>query len=213
VTAIGNDGPVAIEAFAAGSSGDAKPVTAIIGPNTGIQNAFGIAVDPKGTLFATTDSGAEHTGVLAFPRSSDGNVTSSAIISGDQTGIDSPAGVALDPRGDIYVADAGRYKVGRDDFSAGIRVFSAGSNGNVPPIATISGSNTGLDGRTVRGIAVDSDGNIYVTSDGCDSMCSSITIFKAGSNGNVKPRAVIAGDKTGLHSAGGIAIGPYGDRR
>ncbi|MGC1190220.1 MAG: hypothetical protein WA861_06500, partial [Candidatus Binatus sp.] len=80
---------------------------------------------------------------------------------------------------------------------------------NVPPIVTIGGSNAGLDGHTVRGIALDSNDNLYVTSDGPNGTAGSITIFKAGSNGNVKPMAVISGDNTGLSAAVGIAIGPY----
>ena len=204
-TYIGNDGPAGVEVFAAGSNGDANPVTVIAGASTGLQNVNGIALDPRRALFVANVSGmSKNTGVLVFPDASSGNATPSVIISGDKTGVDWPDGVALDPGGNIYMANAGRNGV-----PASIRVYSAGSNGNVPPIRTISGSNTGLDGRTVRGIALDSAGNLYVTNDGRDGQNSSITVFAAGSNGNVKPIAVISGDNTGLSGAGGIAIGPY----
>jgi sugar lactone lactonase YvrE len=206
---IGNDGPAGVEVFAAGSNGDVKPQVTIVGPDTGVQNANGIAIDPRGALFVANVSGvSRNTGVLVFPAASNGNATPSVTISGDKTGVDWPVGVVLDPRGNIYMANAGRNGV-----AASIRLYSVGSNGNVPPIATISGSNTGLNGRTVRGIALDSKENLYVTSDGHDSTESSITVFKAGSNGNVKPIAVISGDNTGLSAAVGIAIGPYQSTR
>lgn len=203
-TSIGNDGPIAVETFAAGSNGDVKPRTAIFGLNTELQNTSGLAVDPKGTLFVGNASMlSKGNGVLVFPAGSNGNVMPSAVIN-EANGDNGPAGVALDPRGNIYVLNAARL-----DVPANIRIYSAGSNGNVPPIATISGPNTGLNGRAVRGIALDSKENIYVTSDWHDSTESSITVFAHGSNGNVKPIAVISGDNTGLSGAIGIAIGPY----
>jgi hypothetical protein len=207
-------GPTGVRIFAAGSIGDVKPRAIIGGHNTaigdlGIENPTGVALDSKGQLLVANASGlVSGSGVLFFPPGSDGDVRPSAAINGAVTGIDWPASVALDQRGNIYVANAGR-----PGFPANIGVFSAGSSGNVPPIATISGSNTGLDGRTVRGIALDSNDNLYVTSDGHDSTESSITAFAAGSNGNVKPIAVISGDNTGLSAAVGIAIGPYPSTR
>jgi hypothetical protein len=196
--------PVGVRIFAAGSNGDVGPRAAIGGSNTELQGANGIAVSPKGALFVGNSSPlSKGNAVIVFPAGSNGNVTPSAVISGDNRD-NGPVGVALNPRGNIYVLNAARF-----DVPANIRIYSAGSNGNVPPIATISGSNTGLDGRAVRGIALDSKENIYVTSDGHDSTESSITVFRAGSNGNVEPIAVISGDSTGLSAAVGIAIGPY----
>jgi hypothetical protein len=191
--------------FAAGSNGDVRPDAIIAGSSTRIQNAYGIAIGLMGSLFVANVLGdTGYTGVLVFPGDANGNVKPSVVISGTQTGIDWPAGVALDSRGNIYVANAGRY-----GSPPSIRAYSAGSNGNVPPIATISGSNTGLNGRHIRGISLDSKGNLYVTNDGRDGMASSIIVFKAGSTGNVKPIAVISGDNTRLSAAVGIAIGPY----
>jgi len=221
--------PAGISVYPAGSNGDVKPNATVrgadvnmnlrcpctdtcCGNDTGIQNPYGIAVDLHSNLYVTTTSGCPKRvgeSVRVFPSGSSGNVRPSATISGARTGLDSPAGVALDSRGNIYVANAGRYGVGRHDFPASIRIYSAGSNGDVPPISTITGSNTGLDGRTVRGIALDPRGDLYLTSDGHDSTESSVTVYAAGSNGNVKPIAVIGGDNTGLFGAGGIAIGPY----
>jgi hypothetical protein len=205
----GEPAPPGVRVFAAKSNGDVIPRANIAGPETGLQNTFGLATDLNGRLFTANDSGNNKYNVFIFPDSGDGNMKPGLTIGGSETGLESPAGVALDSRGNIYVANAGRYNYG-SNVPASIRVFAYGSRGNVAPIATIVGSDTGLDGRTLRGIALDSEGNVYVTSDRADDgETSSITVFAAGSNGNVKPMAVIAGANTRLFGAGGVAIGPY----
>ena len=78
-----------------------------------------------------------------------------------------------------------------------ITIYAAGSNGNVAPVATIAGDNTGLDNPS--GIAVDSTGKIYVANRGGGrTSASSITVYPASSNDNVKPIATIEGPNTGL---------------
>jgi len=77
--------------------------------------------------------------------------------------------------------------------------YAAGSTGNVSPIATISGSATGL-GHPV-GISLDADDNIYVADSGYLSGTPSVEVFAAGSNGNVAPKTTIAGTKTKFQGA------------
>jgi len=68
-------------------------------------------------------------------------------------------------------------------------VYAPGANGDVAPIRTITGSNTGLSAPQYD--AVDSSGRLYVTNDG--SSLGTITIYAAGANGNVAPIATIGG--------------------
>src|ERR1035437_6078664 len=87
-----------------------------------------------------------------------------AIIGGPKTGLRDPAGIALDFNLNIYVANAG---------APGVSVYKPlGSSAgllNETPIATISGSNTGLS--YPQGIAVDStSGNIYVADEDAPSV-------------------------------------------
>jgi sugar lactone lactonase YvrE len=204
-TFIGSDELSGVAVFSPGSNGDVKPEAIIVGSSTQLQNLRGIAVAQNGTLLVANASALSiGNGVLAFPTTSDGDLKPSASISGAKTGSNWPVGIALDSRGSIYVANAHRQGI-----LARISVYPAGSKGDVSPVAVISGANTGLDNRNLRGIAVDSEGNLYVTSDGRDGQNSSITVFAAGSTGNVKPMALINGDNTGLSAAVGIAIGPY----
>ncbi len=124
-----------------------------------------------------------------------------ATIGASNAVINFPAGVALDPGGNIYVSNA--------FGSAGkITVYAAGSSGDVPPTATISGGATELCGT--NGIALDSSGNILATNGGC-GRGASITTYPAGSNGDVSPSATISGIDTGLSTPLGITLDSAGN--
>lgn len=88
-----------------------------------------------------------------------------------------------------------------------ITEYAAQSSGNVSPIATISGSATGLNEPV--GLAVDSQGNIYASNFNYPNF--SVTVYSAGSNGNVAPAATIAGPATSLVYPEGVALDPIGN--
>ena len=69
---------------------------------------------------------------------------------------------------------------------------------------TIAGSNTGL--ATPFDVAVDAPGNVYVAN--WNNSFPSITVYAAGSNGNVAPVQTISGSNTGLGAPSGIALNP-----
>jgi len=58
-------------------------------------------------------------------------------ITGSNTQISGPYGVAVDASGYLYVISTS---------GSSILVFAPGATGNVAPVETISGSNTGLSG-------------------------------------------------------------------
>ena len=137
-------------------------------------------------------------------------------IGGSKTLLDDPAGVAVDSDGNLYVANAqGNPFAAKKNVEKGtVTVYRAGSNGNVEPIATISGSRTGLS--YPLGIALDSSGNIFVTNTYTGNTRgsppnSSVTVYRAGSNGNAAPIAVIAGENTDLDYPQGIALDSSGN--
>jgi len=150
---------------------------------------MGVAVDTAGNIVVVNRGNA----ITVFSAGSNGNVSPSAIISGSNTELNSPYGIALDSSGNIYVANFAGNSV---------MVYPAASNGNVSPSTTISGSDTGLDAPD--GIALDSSGNIYVANGGGSG--NSVTVYPAGSNGDVTPIATIAGANTLLKIPQAIVV-------
>jgi len=192
--------------YPAGSNGNAAPSSATISTTmtTGLGWPQGIALDSTGKIYVADDGpGASGPGsVFVYPAGSKANAAPTATISGTNTALSYPQGIALDSSSNIYVADEGAVSV---------FVYSAGSNGNVAPTTIISGSNTELD--TPEGIVVDSSLNIYVTDDG-DGSCDgteSVYVYPAGSIGNAAPGATISGGNTGLCYPYGIALDSSGN--
>jgi hypothetical protein len=183
--------------------------------------------------------------IAVYPAGSHDNATPLAVISGPNTNLANPSAVALDQSGDIYVTNQGPEKCTRycGCYTAGpgsVTVYSPDSNGDVKPIATVSGPNTGLG--LPYAITLDSNGNIYLLNDGGFSghfacivpsadggtpaktgvpvggtffdyisrSVEPILIFAAGSNGDVAPIAGIGGPFTGLYGPSAIAVGPAG---
>ena len=183
---------------------------------TRLDDPSGLAVDHDGNLYVV-NSGSQS--IAVYGPHADGNVPPIRTISGEKTKLDSPQGIALNAAGKIYVTNDGGIGPGAADS---INVYAPNTNGNVAPIATIAGPNTQL--KLPQGIAVDSDGKIYVANDGNledpaedasryddrprADPANSITVYPPGSHGNVAPIARINGPLTGLGHPMGIAVGP-----
>jgi hypothetical protein len=119
------------------------------------------------------------------------------------TGLGTPSSVVKDPSGKIYVAN----EYGGTTGNGSITIYAAGSTGQVLPVATISGVNTGLTEPV--GIALDSAGNIYVSNlFGGPSLNGSITEYAAGSNGDAAPIAIITSTTFAISEPQGIALDP-----
>ena len=213
-----DDGSITV--YPAGRVGNVAPIAKIAGTRTGdktgLKSPIGLAVDGSNKLYVLNEFGDSGSGsITIYSPGASGNVAPEATIAdaagGKHTQLHSPAGLALDAAGNIYVTN--------DRASNSITVYPAGSKGDVAPKAIISGSNTGLS--TPRGIAIDSSGNIYVANasdgvlidgveedNGSETGPATITVYPPGSNGNVKPIATITGPLTSLAHPEGIAIGP-----
>jgi fibronectin type 3 domain-containing protein len=84
--------------------------------------------------------------------------------------------------------------------------YAAEASGSAPPIATISGSDTGTGGPV--GIALDSAGDVYVSN---FYESNTVNEYPPEESGNVAPIATISGSKTGLHVPAGMAFDGAGD--
>ncbi len=244
------NGDNVITEYPAGSVGNVTPSAAIAIDSKGNTYPAGIAADATGKVYVANQGAVNcnrqscyHTGldnVAAYRAGSDGNAKPSAVIRGLDTGLASPSAIAVDHRGDIYVANLGPMKC-RPYCSCvpsgpgSITVYAPGSNGDVRPITTISGAQTKLG--LPYGIALDSNRNIYVlNATGFGEVCINfgsgptpatnflgnvagagtygirgpILVFAAGSNGDAAPIGAIGGPLTGLYGSTGIAVGPGG---
>jgi sugar lactone lactonase YvrE len=115
-----------LELFGPDASGNTPPLnarTSLAGP------LGGVAVDPAGQI-DVTDSGANAVRILS--PALDGT---SKTLAGPATGLASPAGVALDSAGHLWVANAS---------TASVTEYAANASGNAAPIATIGGKATNI---------------------------------------------------------------------
>jgi hypothetical protein len=194
-----------ITVYAAGATGNATPTATIHGSNTGLHDPTGIALDGAGRLYVRNLAG-----ITVYAAGATGNATPIATIQVSTTGLGLvPAGIALDAAGRLYVANPQLAGVGSS--SGSIAVYAAGANGNATPIATIQGSNTGLN--TPAGIALDAAGRLYVANPGNGGSVgpwagpgNTVTVYTPGATGNVAPTGMIAGRKTGLNNPTSITF-------
>ncbi|MBV8530896.1 MAG: hypothetical protein JO104_06230 [Candidatus Eremiobacteraeota bacterium] len=98
--------------------------------------------------------------------------------------------LAVDSNDNVYTS-VSKDSVQPNYFA--IQMFQAGKYGKVKPMRTIWGSLTDL--AMPEGVAVDSIGNVYAMNGSEGDFCSQeqawVTEYKAGSNGNVPPIAIV----------------------
>src|SRR5208282_321840 len=192
-----------VAVYSAGSTGQVGPSSVISGAATLLDIPRGIALDTNNNIYVVNDgsNNGDEDSVTVYPMSSSGNAAPSIVISGSNTGLNLPAGIAVDSHGKIYVANSANNTV---------TVYPAGLTGTVnqAPIATISGFNTELADPV--GVAIDTNGLIYVLDDseffGSSSFPPSVNVYPAGSSGNVSPSKMIFGSNTGLSDPTGVAL-------
>ena len=197
-------------AISEGGNIQSAPSAVIAGSATLLDIPRGIAFDTNGNIYVVNDgsNNGDADSVTVYASGSTGNVAPSLVITGPNTGLNLPLGIAVDSAGKIYVANNDNNTV---------TVYAAGLSGtvNATPIQTIRGFSTGLAEPT--GVALDSNLNIYVSNQGSGFLAgsggsggstggASVTVYPAGSTGNATPTAIISGANTGLGSPVGIAL-------
>jgi 6-phosphogluconolactonase (cycloisomerase 2 family) len=120
--------------------------------------------------------------ILIFPNDANGDTAPSVTISGSNTGLSEPFGVATDANY-IYVANF------EGTLGNSVTVYPIDASGNAAPVATIKGSNTGLDNCV--GIAVDANYIYVVNESAVGYSLGSITVYPLTASGNVAPVATI----------------------
>ncbi len=161
--------------FAAGTSGDADPLGTIheSAPDTPVDSS----VNLRGEVFV-----ANRNGSIKIFAGRDYNYQLVRSIAGPHTQLLHPSSMAVDPMGDIYLADRGAAPT-----PAKIIWLPAGLNGNVFPDRVVTGPHTGLTSPT--GIAIDASEEVFVA----DHDSGKILVFSADARGDAPPIATIGG--------------------
>jgi hypothetical protein len=155
-----NGGGVVV--FPPASSGDTVPETGITSSFTELDSPSGIATG-AGNIFVTNQSGGSG-GQGSVSVYSVGNYAAAppeAVITGDDTGLDSPFGVAADSAGNIAVLNSNNT----------ITEHPAGSTGDALPNATISFDANGKNQPV--GLAMDSRDRVYLLNAARKEVCES----------------------------------------
>jgi hypothetical protein len=187
--------------YAAGSRGNVPPIRTIRGRKTRLFNVGGISVDSIGNVYVATTPSCRtssqcrgKTAILVYGPGAHRDAAPSWMLSGSQTRLIHPNGVAVDDAGNVYVSDVG-------SVYGSVYVYASGQHGNVAPIQAISGPKTNL--VTPLSVAVDTVHHIYVAN---SQAAGSVTVYAAGATGNVAPIQTINGPRTGLVIPSGIAV-------
>jgi DNA-binding beta-propeller fold protein YncE len=171
-----------IAVFARLANGDAAPTRLITGQNTLLgRTIHGLAYDPARDEIVAPNALAD--AVLVFRAGATGSEHPLRVIQGPHTHLVTPHAVSLDLQNrEILVASL----TGRR-----INVFRGDAEGDATPVRVIEGPKTEL-GHVV-GLAVDPERNLLAVAN-----THEILIFNRNDNGDVAPRARIAGPKTGI---------------
>ena len=147
--------------------------------------------DPNGNAVNVYDNASTLNGTVATP---------SRQIKGAATGLGTPIGLQIDGSGRLVVSNS-------SPPSITVYAAAATANGNISPVATISGGNTGFVSPNQIAFDTTARDTLYVA----DPGSGSIDVFTSFSiaNGNLAPTRVISGASTTLSTTGlnsGIAL-------
>jgi hypothetical protein len=194
--------------------GDVTPLHVITGTNTKLSGPGGIAiyaVSGDSTIVVANGGNNSvtfysHNALQSCPFPVNCNIPPLylAPLHGSLTGLNAPCGLYVDTfNQEIGVANNGNssvtvYKL--DDIAASV-------DGNVPPVRTIQGPDTGLS--VPCGLYVDTiNQEIGVTNNGNDT----ITFYQRTDQGDVAPTRTLRGNATGLNGPVGVYLDPDYDQ-
>ncbi len=186
--------PYSITVYPRLANGNVAPLRTISGALTGLNDPRGIAVDAAHDEIVVANRAGFS--VTVHARTATGNAAPLRTLL--NTGFSNPWGVLVDVAHDeIAVANNGDL----------LSVYPRTGNGNVPPVRTISGSNTGFNNGPV-GIALEPVRDTYLVTTPFfgSAFAPAVLEFGRTASGNVAPSRVWGGPQSGMASPNGIAL-------
>ena len=179
------------------ASGAEAPLRVIHGPDTGLADPHGIAVDARdkeilvanhGNWAPLTREEARKSGmqgghflapsITAYDETASGDIKPTRTVAGPRTQLNWPMGLSVDPvHNEMAVASYGNNS---------ILIFRRTDNGDVAPLRVIRGDKTGILGP--MGVAIDArNDELWVT----NYREHSAVVFARAANGNVAPKRIL----------------------
>jgi sugar lactone lactonase YvrE len=143
--------------------------------------------------FGPSNTAGQPAAILGFPAGARGNIAPTVTISGSQTLLTSPTGVAVDAAGDVFAADFAGNQV---------LEFAPGARGNVAPIARIPIPDQG----NPFGLALSPTGKLLVST----LSGGHVYEFAKSATGAWGVLHTIGGAATGFTHPAGVAFGAAG---
>jgi hypothetical protein len=188
-----------IAAFARLANGNVAPAREIRGQATRLsRTTHGIAYDSTNDEIIAPNPLAAS--VVIFRGGADGEEAPIRTIQGARTGLSRPETVAVDEKNnELFVGDPGDRRV---------LVYRRDAPGDTPPLRTIQGAKTQL--LQIVGLAVDPVRDLLVVStySRLPGGVTGLLIYGRTDQGDVAPKRVIAGPKTGIVRLRQIAVDP-----
>jgi hypothetical protein len=170
-----------------GYSGDSGPAT-----SASLNNPGAVVVDGSGNLYIA-DSGnrrirkvSAETGVIITVAGNDTYGFSGEGGPAARASLNDPAGIAVDHRGNLYIADRGNNRIRKVSAETGV-IITVGGNGSYG-FRGDNGPATGARLANPSGVAVESSGNFYIvdSSNGrirkVDGRVSTTTLLTSNAN-------------------------------
>jgi hypothetical protein len=130
--------------------GSAAPARTIAGDRTRLSRPSGLALDRHDKLYVVNDKQpAEPAVIRVYDPGTRGGTQPARVISGSRTGLNAVTDLAVDSRGDLYVAQHDR-----------VTTFDASAAGDEAPKRVLAGPETELE--YVRRIAIGRGDTLYV---------------------------------------------------
>jgi len=177
-------------ASAAATNGNV-PFARDISPGFAVSAIF---LDATNNRLFVADQAGDAVAIFDNASTLNGNVTPTRVVQGAATHLAVPSGVAVDGVGRLVVTNVGNGTTIPPSIT--IYANAAIADGNIPPVAEITGSNTGMS--TPDQIAVDrtGTGTLYNADPGAARIAAFGSLSTA--NGNISATRSINGPSTGM---------------
>jgi 6-phosphogluconolactonase (cycloisomerase 2 family) len=185
------------------ANGEVPPKTILHTPH----RVYNLAGDEsKQEIFATVEYPPQ---VVVYRKDASGEEPPLRAIQGDDTGLDSPHGIAVDEKDRLlfvntwgHHSDAGVAGTGKW-LPPAIKVYALDANGDVKPLRVITGDKTQLDWPAAMKFDPN-NGDLYIAND----IGQSVLVFAnaAKAQGDIAPARAIHGPSTRLRNPTGVAL-------